>query len=500
VDDEADSRAMLASVFAQGGYALRLFEHGEDALAALEDASPSLMVLDLMMPRVDGFGVLKALRARDDLAAPPVLVLTAMTSESTLINAFELGAADVVHKPFRVTELLARVRAMLVRRASHDALELELRRARALESLTARLSGLGELEARLELLCGALGLPCQGVFELDGLGGLKEIDGARALESWWDEELSEALRAGRRAQLGEESARALALSSPSWALPCALDADRPGALIVGCPGAADDDALDHAACVIACYERLSGAGHAPPEPDPEATRDATTRLLTSVIASSPDAIVAADRDGWITLFNPAAERMLGWTSEQALGMSVRRLYPRGTAEALMQRMRDGSRGDRGRLEASREEALDARGRRIPVDISAAIIYEDGEEAGTVGIFTDVRARLEMEQRLRRVTQDLERRRDLEMVAELAGATAHELNQPLMSMLAYAEMLERNTDRDPAERKALETIVSEAERMAEIVRRLSHVTRYKTKEYVDGTVIVDLEQSSDVWED
>ena len=118
----------------------------------------------------------------------------------------------------------------------------------------------------------------------------------------------------------------------------------------------------------------------------------------------------------------------------------------------------------------------------------------------MGIFTDVRARLEMEQRLRRATEDLERSRDLEMVAELAGATAHELNQPLMSMLAYAEMLERNKERDPAELKALETIVSEAERMAEIIRRLSQVTRYKTKEYVDGTLIVDLEQSSDVWED
>ncbi len=194
VDDEAASRELLSSVFVEGGYQVEAFGEGEGVLARLAEATPSLLILDLMMPRVDGFGVLKALRAMPGRQVPPVVVLTAMTSESTMINAFELGASDVVHKPYRVTELLARVRGLLVRQARYDRLERELVRSRELETFACALRDVHPLGERMELLLGALGVRCEGVFALDDLGGMREVDGERALESWWDEELSESLR------------------------------------------------------------------------------------------------------------------------------------------------------------------------------------------------------------------------------------------------------------------------------------------------------------------
>ena len=82
------------------------------------------------------------------------------------------------------------------------------------------------------------------------------------------------------------------------------------------------------------------------------------------------------------------------------------------------------------------------------------------------------------------------------IAELAGAAAHELNQPLTSILATASMLVRNHGDEPTTARRLDVIVTEAERMAELVRKIGRIVRYETKAYVGGSNILDLERSSD----
>jgi signal transduction histidine kinase len=81
------------------------------------------------------------------------------------------------------------------------------------------------------------------------------------------------------------------------------------------------------------------------------------------------------------------------------------------------------------------------------------------------------------------------------VAELAGAAAHELNQPLTSVMAYAELLKRRLDADSPGFGAAEVIYNEAERMAEIVRKIGKITKYETKSYVGQARILDLDKSS-----
>jgi signal transduction histidine kinase len=82
-----------------------------------------------------------------------------------------------------------------------------------------------------------------------------------------------------------------------------------------------------------------------------------------------------------------------------------------------------------------------------------------------------------------------------VVAQLAGAAAHELNQPLTSVLGYAEMLRRRIpETDPA-RRSVDIIFREGERMADIVRKIGRITRYETKNYVGNTMIVDLDKAS-----
>ena len=81
------------------------------------------------------------------------------------------------------------------------------------------------------------------------------------------------------------------------------------------------------------------------------------------------------------------------------------------------------------------------------------------------------------------------------MSELAGTAAHELNQPLTSVLGFAELLQRRGGGDDGTREALAAILREAERMAGIVRKIGRITRYETKEYVGNRRIVDLERSS-----
>jgi len=100
----------------------------------------------------------------------------------------------------------------------------------------------------------------------------------------------------------------------------------------------------------------------------------------------------------------------------------------------------------------------------------------------------------MEARLHQAQDELRSRERQALVAELAGAAAHELNQPLTSVIGYAELLRRRLE-DPATRRGLDVIIAESERMAEIVRKVGRITHYETKSYVGSTKIVDLERSS-----
>jgi signal transduction histidine kinase len=82
-----------------------------------------------------------------------------------------------------------------------------------------------------------------------------------------------------------------------------------------------------------------------------------------------------------------------------------------------------------------------------------------------------------------------------MVAQLAGAAAHELNQPLTSILGYAQLIEKQSEPDAPHSRALQIILREVARMADIVRNIGRITRYETKEYVGTASIMDLDRSA-----
>ncbi len=108
----------------------------------------------------------------------------------------------------------------------------------------------------------------------------------------------------------------------------------------------------------------------------------------------------------------------------------------------------------------------------------------------------VEERLALEARLAKAQDQLTPTERQTIVAELAGTAAHELNQPLTSILGYAELIRRRLTQ-AQDIRALDIIIREAERMADVVRKLAHINEYKTKDYVGDQRILDLDSASSI---
>jgi phosphate regulon transcriptional regulator PhoB len=115
VEDEPDIRNLLVHHLTREGFRCRTAASGPEALARVRSAAPDLVVLDLMLPEVNGLEVCRRLRSDAATAAIPIIMLTAKTDEVDRIVGLEMGADDYVAKPFSPKELVARVRAVLRR-------------------------------------------------------------------------------------------------------------------------------------------------------------------------------------------------------------------------------------------------------------------------------------------------------------------------------------------------------------------------------------------------
>ena len=122
VDDDQDILKIINRTLELEGYSVSTASDGTAALALLEEHSPDLVILDVMMPDLDGFQVLELLRQRSNV---PVIILTARREPMLLQKALVLGADDYINKPFRPLVLVARIRAKL-RRAKVGAIPVKL--------------------------------------------------------------------------------------------------------------------------------------------------------------------------------------------------------------------------------------------------------------------------------------------------------------------------------------------------------------------------------------
>jgi len=112
-EDEPQIARLIEFKLKKEGYEVTWKENGEEALKAIKADKPDLILLDVMMPVMDGYEVLRRLKEDENLKSIPVVMLTARAQEKDVVKGIDLGAEDYITKPFHPAELLARVKRIL---------------------------------------------------------------------------------------------------------------------------------------------------------------------------------------------------------------------------------------------------------------------------------------------------------------------------------------------------------------------------------------------------
>jgi two-component system NtrC family sensor kinase len=209
----------------------------------------------------------------------------------------------------------------------------------------------------------------------------------------------------------------------------------------------------------------------------EADLKKTNEFLENIINSSVNGIVAADMQGKVILMNESAKKLFGLEGEKCpekIFASER--YPPGEAKVIMEKLRGPGFGGVGKLDPTETRILDQSDREIPIEMTASIIYEDGQEAATMAIFKDLRPKIEEERRLESARMQLVQSDKLASIGRLAAGVAHEINNPLGGIFMYTNLALEDLQGNISVYENLQKVIAQAERCKKIVKGLLDFSR------------------------
>jgi len=488
-DDNADMREYISR------FDLQAVTDGQAALDAARAEPPDLVISDIMMAKLDGFGLLLALRADPHLREVPIILLSARAGEESCIEGMEAGANDYLIKPFSARELLARVGAHLA--------AARVRRETA-EKIRSREADLRDFVENASV--GLHRVSADGIIlwanrtELDLLGYTRdEYVGHSIAQFHVDASVSEDIltRLGRGENVRNCRAR----------MRCKDGSIR--RVLINSSGYFEDGKFVHSRCFTRDITEHKWA------------QDADA-LLSAIVDSSDDAIISKDLNGVITSWNKSAERLFGYMPSEAVGRSITMLIPPDRLDEepkILERLKHGERVDhfetiRVRKDGSRLDisltispVKDADGRvvgasKVARDITEHKRIEQERHEFSRELEKQVRKRTaELEEANRALLKDMEERQKLEeqfhqsqkleSVGVLAAGVAHDLNNLLNIIQGYASVIGPDAPRDEIG-ESVDAITETTKRGAALVQQLLTLAR-KTeikKESVDINTLIE----------
>lgn len=435
VDDNSDMREYVQSLLADQ-FTVLTAANGEDGLKIAQMEKPNLILTDIMMPGMDGFALLRALRSEDATRATPVIFLSARAGEEATIEGRVAGADDYLVKPFSARELLARVSA-------------HLKLAQARKDADARIR---ENEARFRALVTAtsnviyrMSPDWREMAQLQGKDFL--ADTADASNLWMKTNIhpDDQAKVMRAIQEAIQTKHVFELEHRVFRADGTLGWTHSRAVPM----------MDDQGNIVEWFGASS---------DITATKQAQASLRQSlaIVDSAEDAIISKDLNGVVKTWNQGAVRLFGYTSEEMVGQPIRRLIPEellDEEDEILRKLRAG-----GRIDHYDTVRTKKGGERIEVSITISPIRDaSGGVIGASKIARDISDR-------KRIERLLIQSEKLAATGRMAAAVAHEINNPLESLINLIFLARKDSPPEGKAHAHLQTAEHELERVAHIARQ------------------------------
>jgi PAS domain S-box-containing protein len=463
VDDEVGPRESLRMIL-KPSYEIATADSGDTALKTLSAFSPDLVFMDIKMPKMDGIELLRRIKAIDPTIE--AVMITAYASLDTVKNALTHGAFEYLIKPFSRTDLEETVRRALARR------QTELGKSNQLSGLVNEMRALStktrtlEEEARREQTEQSLRVTQLSILREISRGILGQLDLA---------ELTAGITTQLKESLGYDEAQVL-LGEPlpegshnQGAIVCPIrdEGATVGFLVVANRSSArpidprERELLEMLADSFAVAIRNSRLYGEVAE---------TKRSLEQLVRSAGDAIISINRRGDITGWNPAAERIFGLTGAEAIGRSLRGVFPERYEQAARQALTGAQPVTSFDLSAKRPDGGDL---NLAVTLSG-VPGPDGKVDGLLAIVRDMTSQRELETQMHQSEK-------LTALGQVAGGIAHDFNNLLQAILGYSQLMTKNMGNVDVVRRGLSIIETAATGGAETVRRIQKFARLRPDE-------------------
>ena len=454
-DDNADMRAYVSRILSRR-FDVQAVADGEAALEAARTQAPDLVLADIMMPKLDGFGLLRELRTDAGLREVPIILLSVRAGEESRIEGIEAGADDYLVKPFSARELVARIdthiKVARIRQEAKASILAAEARFRTFANAAPAILWIGEQD-------GSFSFTSQGWSDFTGQ------EEPAALGFGWLERVHPDDREATRQTICQAARQLEAFSvdlrlrradgTYRWTLNSGRPRFEPDGSFAGFTGS-----------VIDIHERKEAAQN--------------SALLSAIVDSSDDAIIGKDLNGIILSWNKSAERLFGYTAAEAVGQSILMLIPPDRVNeepGILEQLKRGERVDHFETIRVRKD-----GTRLHISLTISPVRDaDGRIVGASKIARDItdwvrqnEALQEANKALKQANQDLQ---------QFAYSASHDLQEPLRIVAVFSELLRKRfgDQLGPTGKDYVAQTIHGARRMESLLRDLRTYTEVSTAE-------------------